>query len=121
MARIGMSGDPYAMDAVNWANISGGGTYAGSNANQTISGIKGGSTNLRVTYTQNGLYSLGYHKNGGGFVALATGDTFSVSNTDTIHFEAIGDNVDPVIGATATVTNANGRQGTVDTFSVALG
>lgn len=106
-------------DAVNWATISTP-TYNGSNANQTISGITA-PISLKVVYTLQGLYELGYHKNGGGYVALGSGDTFSVSNGDTVHFEAVGNNVDPVSGSTVTVSNHTVGDTVLDTFSVTLG
>ncbi len=106
-------------DAVNWANISTP-TYNGSNADQTISGITV-PISLQAIYTLQGLWELGYHLNGGGFVFLATGDTFSVSDGDTVHFEAVGDNVDPVVGATVTIKNHTAGGTTLDTFSVNLG
>lgn len=107
-------------DALNWGNINAAPAWSGSNADQTISGITA-PISLKVTYTEQGLWELGYHLNGGGYVALATGDTFTVSDGDTVHFEAVGDNVDPVIAALVTVMNHTVGDATLDTFNVSLG
>lgn len=107
-------------DPLNWGNINAAPAWSGSNADQTISGITA-PISLQVTYTQAGLYELGYHLNGGGYVALASGDTFTVSDGDTVHFEAVGNNVDPVIGSLVTVKNNTTGGTTLDTFNVSLG
>jgi hypothetical protein len=122
-ATAGVGGDA-TPDPVNWANI-GFGVSPQSNADQTISGISSAIT-LRATLSA-GFYDAGpkafsVYKNSAiaGSVTPANGATLdvSVSNGDTVHYEATKGLAGSGTTWNATVTVANVNTGaTLDTFT----
>jgi hypothetical protein len=105
-------------NAVNWNNISSGGSNASTNT-QTISGINTTIT-LRVTYTRDDeAYTLITYVNGTsvGGAQAPSNYTFTVSNGDTVYFQAVGGETDD---SSATVTNVSDGNAVLDTFGIDL-
>lgn len=100
--------------AVNWANISG--ATSGTNANQTISDI---SSTIDIYYERAGDFvTLEYSLNGGAFTALNASTNLTVSDGDTVRWQAstgLG-----AASSTVTVKNASDGDTTLDTFTVTL-
>ena len=106
-------------NAVNWNNLSTGGSNATTNT-QTISGIDT-TISLQVNFTEDrDNYTLQAFVNGSG----AAGPTnspgtlnFNVSNGDTVYFTASGGETRD---STATVINTSDGNTTLDTFDIDL-
>ena len=106
-------------DAVNWNNLSTGGSNATTNT-QTISGINQSIT-LRATFTENrDNYTLQAIVNGsliGSPVNSPDNFTFTVANGDTVAFRASGGETR---NSVATITNTSDGDAVLDTFNIDL-
>lgn len=100
--------------AVDWANISGG--SIGFTDAKTISDINT-AISLQVTFTGTDLDGFYYQINSGALVMIASGGSFSVSNTNTVAYAAIAS---VVASGTVTITNLSDGSTVLDTFTYAM-
>ncbi len=100
-------------NSVNWGNI-GPGFSPQVNSNQTISGINTTIT-LEVNYTGSSVFMY-YRINSGSYTLISSGGQFTVSNGQTVNFQAITTNPTTVSG-TVTITNESDGGASLDTFT----
>lgn len=100
--------------AVNWVDTTGT-TVLLVSANQTITGIDTSIT-LKLNFTTtNGAGTLEYRINGVTYVAVTSGDTFSINLNDTLNFRTSrGGRPDTI---TVTIINVSDSNTTLDTYT----
>lgn len=116
---VGAPPSDFTPDAVNWNNLSTGGSSATTNT-QTISGIDTTIT-LEVNFNEDrDNYTLEAFVNGSSADGPTSSPgtlTFSVSNGDTVYFTASGGETRD---SSATVINTSDGNATLDTFGIDL-
>lgn len=104
-------------DPVNWSNISSI-AEAGTNSNQTITGI---NTPIILKLNRNVITEGGslYSKNNGSYISFASGDIVSMSNNDTLSFR-ITANFGNLVTGTAWIINTSNNNTLLDSFTYSV-